>query len=1625
VVTAVIVAHDGATWLPRVIQALLDQTRPVQRAVAVDTGSRDRSGSVLASLLGQAVVFGMDRSTGYGAAVSRALQHRAANANIPGPSGPSGRSAGEQVEWVWLLHDDSEPAPDALEQLLRGAAETRSAAVLGPKLRDWADRQVILEAGITIDTTGRRITGIEPREVDQGQHDGDRDCLAVGSAGMLVRRDVWDSVGGFDPGMALFREDVDFCWRVHAAGYRVRVITDAVMFHVEASARRRRPISVARRPRQLDRRNAMLTLIGNLPAMPMLVSTAGNVAISILRALFFLFGKRLAAGLDELAAVGSVLGHPLRLLAMRRRRARGRRTAYGRLRRDLPPGRSLRRIAEFLASALSKSGQADTAGSHHATDDPDEADFLLTDTGLAQRILTNPGVLLFLGLTVIALVAERSLIGSGPLGGGELIPAWGGASGLWSQYLQGFHPVGIGSGSSAPPYLAIIAALATLLGGKPWLAIDVIMLGCVPLAGISAFLAVRRVTRSTPVRVWAAASYALLPVAMGAIAAGRIGTAAAFVLVPVIALLGGRMLTQPPRRARRAAWATGLAVTFAAAFVPLVWVVVMVAALAFVAVRPAMWRNLGIVAVVPPVLLLPWTIQAAANPSGLLLEIGVQQPGLAIHDLPARSLMLLSPGGPGLPPIWVTAGIAVAALAALLLSRRRGVMTAGWGIALSGMLVAVAVSRVMVTPTAGGPAVSAWPGVALLIAATGLLLAGVTAGEALPAVVAGGGGSRGDGPSGDGLSARPRSGTKGGRKAGSRSGRSPQRTMRGIAVAVLALAACSAPVLAAGTWLIKGVQGPVGPVSGPVVPAVVSVSANSGLQLRTLVLRTEGSQVSYSLQRDASPSLGDPDLAPVPAAQRALNIAVAALVAPNGGEAVDQGEQLSHFDIDFVLLPAPVDQGLARLLNGVAGLRPVSATPAFDLWRLTEPTARVLVVEPSGTVVPVPSGPIGVSGASVPAAGGTIELAEPSGGWSATLNGKPLTQVASSAGGWAQAFQLPAGGGVLSISKDQTGRDLILAFELLALIAVAILGLPGSRATAEDAAPAAVGSAAPAKPGSRARAMAGSGAAGMMAGAGVAAGARLAGDAADAEAAGPPSAPRARGRFGRAGRGSKRDRDATPRPRDRREGPGGPGRRPASGRPDAAGTSAGRYPDGVPGPPAPRPPDESGGSRPVRRAGWPENEAAGGQSGYPGGWTADDTGIAQPEHDGWSEEYAPAGTPGRPGGWPGDDTGAGRPGPGGWREDDRLDEVPGVPPGRRGPRPPDEAGAGRPGRRDAQPGGKAAGRRLGRRSARAEKPEDEAGGGRPGRRGARPGDEAGAGRPGRRGARPEAGAGRPGRRAAWPENEAAAGRPGRGWRDAEADAGTPAGRRAGWPGDDAGPGGPEAPWSAGEPAGGRRGRGAWPEDASASSRGAWPEEGGRASGQGRRAAWPEDEAAPRGPGRRGGWPGEESGAPGAPWPADESVGGRRGQGAWPENEAAGGRPGRRSAWPEHESAPGGPGQRVPWPDEPGGPGMPWPDEPAGPGAPWPADESGPAVSAPRSPSGTWPPADDGQPWASSPQDAWPAPPQQPSGWPTGRSETLDPLPPAAGRRVRRHGSQDEDDPDRWSVPEHDSGGDGW
>ncbi len=131
------------------------------------------------------------------------------------------------------------------------------------------------------------------------------------------------------------------------------------------------------------------------------------------------------------------------------------------------------------------------------------------------------------------------------------------------------------------------------------------------------------------------------------------------------------------------------------------------------------------------------------------------------------------------------------------------------------------------------------------------------------------------------------------------------------------------------------------------------------------------------------------------------------------------------------------------MLDDISGLRPYSTTAHYSIWQLITPPSRVTVVEPNGTVVAIGSNPIGVTGAAVPAAGGTVMLSEPTGGWSASVNGRSLTPIASPAGNWAQAFKLPPGGGQLSIGHTGFVHDVWILIEALALLVVMGLALPG------------------------------------------------------------------------------------------------------------------------------------------------------------------------------------------------------------------------------------------------------------------------------------------------------------------------------------------------------------------------------------------------------------------------------------------------------------------------------------------------------------------------------------------------------------------------------------------------------
>ena len=92
---------------------------------------------------------------------------------------------------------------------------------------------MLQHVGLGVDRFGEVDPLVEPGEVDQEQHDAVRDVFALPSACLLVRADLFRALGGFDPAIAFYGDDVDLCWRAHLGGARVVVVPAARARHRE------------------------------------------------------------------------------------------------------------------------------------------------------------------------------------------------------------------------------------------------------------------------------------------------------------------------------------------------------------------------------------------------------------------------------------------------------------------------------------------------------------------------------------------------------------------------------------------------------------------------------------------------------------------------------------------------------------------------------------------------------------------------------------------------------------------------------------------------------------------------------------------------------------------------------------------------------------------------------------------------------------------------------------------------------------------------------------------------------------------------------------------------------------------------------------------------------------------------------------------------------------------------------------------------------------------------------------------------------------------------------------------------------------------------------------------------
>lgn len=142
-------------------------------------------------------------------------------------------------EYLLLLNNDTEViSPEWIEEMLMYAQRSDVGAV-GAKL--YYPDLTVQHAGVTLgmgDVAGHHFLRMPRNAVGyMGRLVYAQDLSAVTAACMMVRRDVWEEVGGLDEGFAVAYNDVDLCLKIRAAGYLIVWTPFAELYHYESKSR--------------------------------------------------------------------------------------------------------------------------------------------------------------------------------------------------------------------------------------------------------------------------------------------------------------------------------------------------------------------------------------------------------------------------------------------------------------------------------------------------------------------------------------------------------------------------------------------------------------------------------------------------------------------------------------------------------------------------------------------------------------------------------------------------------------------------------------------------------------------------------------------------------------------------------------------------------------------------------------------------------------------------------------------------------------------------------------------------------------------------------------------------------------------------------------------------------------------------------------------------------------------------------------------------------------------------------------------------------------------------------------------------------------------------------------------
>lgn len=497
-VVAVMVIHDPGEWLADSLRCLVTQDYEGLQILLLVTGTSEGQAArttldIIETHAPSAVVRFLGSNPGYGPSCNAVLDL------VQGEKG-----------LFCFLHDDIALKSDAISQLVIEMYRS-NAGVVGPKLMYWDDASMIQSVGDASDRFGVVVPYADIGERDQEQHDAVQDVFVLSSACIVVRADLFRTIGGFDSKVNASGNDLDFCWRVHSSGARVVIVPSAVGRHRESMSQQLGKVEGAELRVQYEQDRvktvASLTSARQLPAVLFQM-----LSISLVRAVLLIFSGQGRRALSEITALGSLVSSVSQIRS--RRQAVHFYRSVGGSEISALQVRGTSYITAFFRRRARRVGIAQAQATTHVGETAARSSYVLWAV-----------------LAGVLLVGSRTLFLDGVVPVGQMVPFPDSVRASVASYASGWWGAGFGQVSALPTGVLLTAISTMVVFGQSGLA-QTLAVVLLPLMGWLGVWRLSSVFGTRAGRIAAVAGYAAVPLPYVAIATGRWGSLLVYGALP-------------------------------------------------------------------------------------------------------------------------------------------------------------------------------------------------------------------------------------------------------------------------------------------------------------------------------------------------------------------------------------------------------------------------------------------------------------------------------------------------------------------------------------------------------------------------------------------------------------------------------------------------------------------------------------------------------------------------------------------------------------------------------------------------------------------------------------------------------------------------------------------------------------------------------------------------------------------------------------------------------------------------------------------------------------------------------------------------------------------------------------